>query len=143
MNTFFRICVYICLGLILFTLAINLVVSTGAFPVSGTSGPNITSTNSSLSVLTGLDDPSINTIWLTVTTLGGIAAIGLVWISHSIVPIGLYLFSTVFWTSYIRAWSVIGYGQFLSDIPEFMLLFTVAILFVFIAAIVGILTGGG
>jgi len=127
----------------LFTLAINLVVSTGAFPIKGTAGPDISSTGGSLEAITGLGDPNMNNIWLTVTTLGGIAAIGLVWISHSIVPIGLFLFSTIFWTSYIRAWSVINYGSVLTDVPEFTILFTVAILFVFIAAIIGILTGGG
>jgi hypothetical protein len=122
-----------------------MVHATGAFPTTEPGGLQITDTNSALSVLTGLDDPTMNGIWGIATGIGAIAAIGLAWITHSIIPVGIYLFSLVFWTAYLNAWSVISYGGFLdsSPGPEFLLIATIGILFIFIAAIVGMLTGSG
>jgi len=143
---FFRTCIYICMSLILFTLVINFIDGTGAFPADVESGQQVTTDQGSggaLSVFTNLDDANMNAVWGIAVGLTGLGAIGLAWLTHSIAPVGIHLFSTVFWTSYIRAWGVVSVGGFTDDIGGLMLVFTVGILFLFIAAVVGILTGGG
>ena len=141
MNTFFRTCVYLCFALLLFTLVFNMVDATNAFPTEGTIGPDISDEDSALSELTGLSDPNMNAIWVAVTTLAGLGALALAWLTHSITPIGLWLFGEVFWTSWIRTQSVLNFGSYLP--AEFILIFTVGMMFLFIAAIIGMLTGSG
>jgi len=140
MNTFFRICFFMCLALITFNMLFLFVESTGAFPYSDDKAIDIDDSNA-LSILTGLDDPSMNAIWAIATTGGAIGAITIAWITHSIAPIGIYLFSEIFWTSYIHTHNIVNVGGY---VPESLIaVFTVGILFVFIAAIIGMLTGSG
>jgi len=141
MNTFFHACVGFILLMLTFSLVANFVDGIGAFPHSAEIGPDIDSTDSALSTLTGLSSPSMNTIWLGVTGLTFLGAVALCYLTHSIVPIGLHLFSLVFWTSWIRMSSILSYGGYIPD--NLILVFTVGVMFVFIAAIVGILTGSG
>lgn len=141
MNTFFRMCIYICFALMFFSLVFNFVESTGAFSSHMSMGQDIDSAGDAISSLTKLDDPDMNSIWAAVTLGSGIAAIALAWITHSVTPIGLWLFGEVFWTSWIRTQSIISIGGYLPE--NFILIFTVGMMFLFIAAIVGILTGSG
>ena len=139
MATFYRTSIYLCLALIVFTLSINFVNSLGAFETyeSGTTG--ITEENA-LEQISGLDG-GMASLWALAVGGGAIGAIALVFISKQISPIGIYIFSTVFWTSWIRMNSVINVGGVVS--PELMALFTVGAIFIFIAAIIGMLTGSG
>ena len=145
MKTFFETCIYICICLIVFTLAVNFIHTTLAFPATGNIGQQTSDTSTALSAFTGLDNTYMNSIWGIATGVGAIAAIGLAWITHSISPVGIYLYSLVFWTSYIRAWAIISYGHFFEATEgiAFILIFTVAIMFIFIASIIGMLTGSG
>lgn len=140
MSTFYRMCVYICIGLLVFTLILNYVQSTDAFPIGGQAGQSITGTETALEEATDLAEPNMNYLWGIV--IGGIAA-GLVVgaITHSIVPAGLFVFSGVFWASYINTHMVLSYGGYIPG--DFLMIFLVVIVFIFIAACVGILTGSG
>ena len=55
--------------------------------------------------------------------------------------IGVWLFSSVFWTSYNNAISVIDVNSWIPG--DFLLMFTVAFLFLWVGAVIGILTGSG
>ena len=140
LNTFYRTCIYLCIGLLVFTLVLNYVQSTGAFPMVGTGGQDISGTEEVLGEVTDLEEPNMDYLWGIV--IGGIAA-GLVVgaITHSIVPAGLFIFGSVFWASYIKTHVILSYGGY---IPEgFLMIFSIVTVFIFIAACAGVLTGSG
>lgn len=141
MNTFFRIAVYLCFALIIFNVVISFVSGLNVFPIEGEAGQDIDETQDALSALTGLADPDMNSLWLLITGASIIVAGAVSWLTRSIVPIGIVIFSDVFWTSWIKANSVINTGGYLPG--EFILIFTICMVFLFIAAVVGMLTGSG
>ena len=141
MNTFFRICIFICLSLIVFNLVFAVINGLGAFPHEGDVPGTSFDEDNVLVRITGLDDPNMNAIWLGVTTLSFLGVVVLAAATHSVIPIGLHLFSTVFWTSWIHMQSIISYNNYVPG--DVVTIFFVGVLFVFIAAIVGILTGSG
>jgi hypothetical protein len=123
-------------------MIVNLSQVVDAFGGTGGYGVQDLNEGNALQRLTGLSDPNMAAIWLIVTSLTGIAVVALAALTHSVVPIGLHLFGTVFWTSYIRANSVLGIGS--GYIPgEVFGVFFVGVTFIFIAAIIGMLTGSG
>ena len=139
--TFFRVCIYLCFGLLVFTLLISFIESTGAFPYEEAVGVQGITEENAIQTLTGLDTPSMQGIWLAVTTLAGVGAILAAWMTHSVTPVGLWLFGEVFWTAWIRTNIVLNAGGYIP--AEFLIIFTVGVVFLFIAAIVGMLTGSG
>ena len=141
MNTFFRICIFITLGLIIFSLAINFVEGLNIFPVSGSPHSNVTGVDNALTVLTKLEDPTMQDLFILVTSVTALLAVGLSYLTASITPLGIFIFGEVFWTAWIRSQVILSYGGFIPG--DFLLLFTVGALFVFIAAIIGMLTGSG
>lgn len=141
MNTFFRICIFICLSLIVFNLVFAVINGLGAFPHEGEVPGQEFDESNALSRLTGLSDPNMNAIWAGVVGLSFLGVVVLAAVTHSVIPIGMHLFSTVFWTSWIHTQSILSYGGLLPD--DIVSIFFVGVLFVFIAAIVGILTGSG
>ena len=141
MNTFFRICIMICMLVLVFSLVANFVQGLGVYPVEGSPGVDISSTDNALSSLTGLDDPNMNAIFVGVTSLALLGVIVLAYFTRSMIPVGLYFFGTVFWTAWLRMTAVFSYGEYIPG--DFLLIFTVGVMFIFIAAIIGILTGSG
>jgi len=123
-----------------FTLLFSVVHATGAFDITPEQGVQIDDTESALGDTTSLETPNMN--YLITLVLAG-AGVGLVigWITHSIVPVGISIFSTVFWAAYINAHGILSIGNFIPS--ELLLIFTVCTVFIFIAAIVGMITGSG
>lgn len=140
--TFFKTAIYICFILLIFTLLLNFIDSTGGFNTDLDVGTDIGSEDDVLNQLTGLDS-GMSTVWAVAVGAGGLIAVGLSFLTHSIVPVGIHLFSTVFWTSYTRLLSVVSGISVFNDIEGFVLIFSVCVVFLFIAAVVGILTGSG
>ena len=140
MNTFFRICIYYCLALLVFTLLFGLINVTGAFDINAGEGLQVTDSDSALGELSTLETPNMN--YLIGLVITGVAA-GIVvgWITQSIVPIGISIFGSVFWASYINTYSILSMGDFIPG--ELLLIITVCTVLIFIAAIVGMLTGSG
>ncbi len=105
LNTFFQTCIYICIGLIVFTLAINFVSATGVFdPVS--SGVPADDTSGTFEGFTG--GFSMDLMWITVLSIAGLASVAVAILMHSAIPVGVYIFSAVFWASYGNALGVLG-----------------------------------
>lgn len=138
--TFYRTAVWICIAIIIFTLAINVVNSMEAFPTDYEGGATGVTSDNALEQISGLEG-GMASIWALGVGLGAVGAVALVFISKQISPIGIYIFSAVFWTSWIRMLSVLNLGEYIP--AELLLLFTVGVLFIFIAAVVGMLTGSG
>ena len=141
MATFYRTSVYICIIIILFTLSINFVSSFNAFPIEEEQGVEGVTQENALEKITGMDDPNMNYIWLVATGVGITGAIFVAWLTKSIVPIGIFLFSEVFWTSWLRMNSVLNMSGWVPG--ELLVIFTVGVMFVFIAAVIGMFTGSG
>ena len=150
LNTFLQICIYISVALILFTLCVNFVSALDVFQTTVETGIVITGSSDNIfSELTGLDG-GMEFVWSIVLTITGVLSVGAAILMHSAIPIGAYLFSAVFWTSYNRCISVVnvpvseGVLLFSTEpLSLFLMIISVGILFLWGAAIVGIFTGSG
>ncbi len=147
-NTYFQVCVYICICMIVFTMSINFVSAMGVFPTTAPVGfqtgnttgqtfQNLTNVENETVANLGIDDLFV--IILTGAALGGILV---AWLTHSTTILGIYVFSVVFWASYGRALAVLGW-QFLEPISGFIMIGTVGMSFIFAGAIAGMLSGSG
>jgi len=138
--SFFRTSVYICLGLIFFCLAFNFVVGLDIFDFTGASGIDTSSESSAIGEYTNMDNEGY--IWTLVITGAAAAAAGVLvgWLTHAgLTPVAVFLFSDVFWVSYIRTHTIFSTGSY---IPQgFLLIFFVGVTFMFIAAIINLVTG--
>ena len=139
MNSLFRTCIYICILVIIFTLVINFVEGMGAFPMETSMGTEVDEDNA-LQSITGLSG-GMEGIWLIATGIGAGVAVLLSWVSHSLTPIGVYLFSEVFWTSWVRMHSVFSSGGYIPS--DLFVIFYVVVIFLFIGAVIGMITGSG
>ena len=142
MNTFFQIAVKFAFLAILFNIGFSFIQGIGAFPLaeSDSIGINDVDNSNVLSKLTGLSD-GMEDIWALFLVAGAAASIFLSWVTHSIVPVGIYIFSEVFWTSWIHTQNILTLGSYIPS--DFILFFTVGMIFLFIAAVIGMLTGSG
>lgn len=152
LSTFFQICIYITVAMVLFTLSISFVSALGVFQTTVETGfvPGDT-TNETFSDLTNLETSSgltgMNAILAIVTgsIIGLVGGMALGWIMQSTVFIGIGVFTGVFWTSYISALSIVNTNNWLMAFPMnlFVGMGTVGMLFIFGAAITGMLSGSG
>jgi len=135
-NTFFQMCIKICILLIILTLCINFISGLGVFFPYQTGIP--TNASSETTFLSFTDGFSISTMWATVLTVLGIGAVVVAILMHSAVPVGAYLFSAIFWTSYGNALGV------LDLVPDqFRIIGTAVMLFLWGGAIAGMFSGSG
>jgi len=142
MKSFFQIAIIITFIMFIFSLVASFVSSLGVFPYNADDlGQSIDEDTDFLVRFTDLGSPTINAIFLGVTGLTFLGAVALAVLTRSVVPIGLHLFGLVFWHSWTKTSMVLSYGGYIP--PELLVIFTVGVMFVFIASIVGILTGGG
>jgi len=142
MNTLFRICFNITLAMIIFNLALAFVDSTGAFPAHPSYTPDVTAGNA-LSKFTTLapGNQNMDALFKSLLGLGLLGAIAIAALLHSVAPIGVYLFGAVFWAAFIKTSFLFNQGGFFP--PEVIVIFTVGMIFLFIGAIAGMLTGSG
>ena len=154
LNTFFQLAVYICIVLLLFTLAVNFVNATGAFPITVDSGIETEGRDSPglFENITGLAPGEIpgfpggmDFIWAAMLSVTGIAAVAVAVLMHNTTPLGIWLFSSVFWVSYQGMYDVVNITGIFDTNPmaSFFILGTVTIFFIWVAAIIGMFTGSG
>ena len=138
MNSFFRICIVMCIGFILFNVLLAYFASAGNYGFQEDIGISVTDESDALTTFTGLKNSNMRSLFLGVTTIAFLGAVTLSVFTRTVTPIGLYLFGLVFWTSWIKTKSILGEGGYIPD--NFLIVFIVGALFIFIAAIIGILT---
>jgi hypothetical protein len=126
--------------MLMFSLSVTFIYNLGIFPMPGNPGIEGINDANVLSRITGLTG-GMEGVWLLVTTVSGFGFLMLALLTQSMVPIGLYLFGVVFWTAYLNVASILNVGGFIPG--DFLLLFTVGLIFIFIAAVIGMLTGSG
>lgn len=125
-----------------FSLVANFVSALGIFPHTTDIGSS-TNTSGAIGDYSTLSESesSMWSIFTTATLAAGLAVAGLAYATRSITPIGIYLFGIVFWASWINMNSILGYGDFIPG--DLLTVVTIGVMFVFIAAVVGMLTGSG
>lgn len=74
-------------------------------------------------------------------TVGAIGSVVLMFITKSIVPLGLYVFGAVFFTVWMKTSYLLEFAGMLPD--GFVNIISVAVMLLFCAASVGVMTGGG
>jgi hypothetical protein len=147
MTSFYQVCVYFAVGLMVFTLAISFVEELGVFgPVYPTGGMDVSGNQSSI-VQNFTKNPDstggFSNVFLLAFGAGTLAGIGgavvIAIATQNATFVGVYIFSVYFWASYINALSIISFGGFLPI--GFIALFTIPIGFIFVGAVVGMLSG--
>lgn len=143
-NTFFQACTAFTILLLLFTLSVNFVSVSGFYPTNAETGIDIntTSTNETFQDVTGGYTPS--NIW-SVWSLAGLIALGgsiaIAVLTRSSVFVGIYLFSIVFWTAYLNMLGITQLGNYVPG--SFIFLGTTSLVFIWMGAIIGMLSGSG
>ena len=143
MKSMFQLCFYICLMLILINLGWGFLRGSSDLWTASGSDQNLIEGEDDggiLQELTGLDSAGTD-LWLMITTVGGAAALAFSWMVHSLSPLGIYLFGVAFWTSYNSTVSIISMNGWVPG--DFLLIATVGMIFLFVGAIVGMITGSG
>ena len=143
-STFFQTCVYLCILIIIFTFAISFINSLNLFYDVETGVGTEGTSNNIFETITGFSG-GFEYIWISLLTATGLGALVVAKLTQSTNMIGVWLFSGVFWTSYSKCISVINisYGSQQWIPAQFLIIFTVALLFLWAAAIIGMLTGSG
>jgi len=147
-NTFFQFCVYICICLIGFNLAFIFVTTAQYLGDTHDTGPfDLNLSNASENFETITQGESTGNIWNYVLGVGAVAgvlasiAIGIATSSTNVMGIGI--FSTVFWTSYGSTLATVTSSSLLSGLEGFIMIGTVIMFFLWIGAIIGMLSGSG
>ena len=151
LSTFYQICVYITITMVLFTLAVNFVSAMNIFQTGIDVGKDVSGNSSNIfSSFTDVSSEGytgMNAIWnlLLGSAIGLAAGAFLGLLMHSTVFMGIGLFSGVFWSSYINTIGIINVNNWLMTYPLslFVVLGTVGMMFIFAGAIIGMLSGSG
>ena len=148
LSSFYQICIYICLVLIVFNLCINFVAALNVFPVNDLSTdsqiPKSSDYNETFSSVTIY--PSVGNVLATLLTASGIgffAGVALGLRMHSTVFVSIGLFTGAFWSSYYNTISIMNINGFLTSDPMiyFTVIGTTGIGIIFIAAVNSMLGG--
>jgi len=139
-STLYQSCFYFCLAITIATLFINFVDGLDLFgnaniEIGADIGNNATNAFTQITGLTG----GFEYFWGLAVGVGLAVTSVIAYATQSTTPIGVYLFGTLFWTSYTRLLSITG--GFIPD--SFELGVTVALMLLFAGAVVGMLSGGG
>ena len=131
MNTFFRICVYFSFLVILVSLSFTVIHGLDVFP----------------SELSGEEAETYKEyvptdLWIMASALALGAGLAVSVLTHSIVPVGIAAYSSVFWGAYISALNSLSVTSYLSD-AGILGMITVGLGFLFVASVIGMLTGSG
>jgi len=146
-ETFFQICIIFAVLLIIFNLSIVFINALNVFGNTVEAGIDIGSNDNSSQVfkkITGLDGGA-QYIWFTILGVSGILSISVAILMHSAVPVGVWIFSEVFWTSYVSVIGTINVNNVFTSEPMsyFLLIFTVGLIFVWMGALAGMFSGSG
>jgi hypothetical protein len=154
-ETFFQISIIFSILLITFTLAINFVSALGVFgeidfetgidTESSLNNDDVSSISDEVFVQLSGFTGGMGQLWFSILTITGIGTIVVAILMHSAIPIGVWIFSAVFWSSYIRCINVINVGGIFTTNPmlQFLIILTVGLIFIWIGALAGMFGGSG
>lgn len=148
LDTFFKKCVHICILMFFFTLIFNFIVGLGVFSGVPTPSGQVMEGNSTDLLQQATKSAQytggfvITNLW-SVVLLGTFGAIVVAGITRSTAVIGIYLFAYVFWAMYTNLISILATGGFIDNLAGFIAVGTAGMIAIFIAAVIGMLTGSG
>lgn len=129
-----------------FSLSVTLISSLGIFG-SLDSGVSTDLENES-STFESISDITMNDFWSFLSSEEGLtsiiglgATVGLAILTRSPTLIGVGLFSTVFWTSYMNVNGILSIGGYLP--VELMVIGYIVMFFLWVGAVIGMITGSG
>lgn len=139
LDDLFQLCFYFVLVIVIFMVSINIVNSLNLFaPISSgmsTAGKTPENIFSEVTGFTG----GMEYIWIGLLSATGFIVLVIVKITQSTTMIGVYLLSAVFWTSFTKFVSSININSWIPG--ELMTGIIVGSLFIWVGAIIGMLTG--
>ena len=142
LTSFYQKCVYFCVIIFIFILAFNFMYSFGVFgnvqvgpQISGDPG-NYTQSVFGMNV-------SNTDLWGYAFGTAIVGAIPIAIATGSTIAVAVYLFSVTFWTGFLQMWSVFSTLFLGSTMTMFLAIGFAVVIIIFIAAIVGLLGGGG
>ena len=143
MNTLFRMAFYVTILLMLFNLGWGFVRGIEGTVFEDASEQNSIDNSTASGVfseLTGLSGSDAS-LWVLFTGVGLLAAGAVSWMVQSLQPVAIYIFGVGFWSSYNATLNVLTMHNW---IPAGMVLMITAVLvFLFVGAIIGMITGNG
>jgi len=148
--SFLRSCIYLVVVIFIGSLMANFMFSLDVLPVESNPGlQNVNDTNFFVQMTTlEMDSDSgepvsiadMDGFWELIT-VGAIGSVVLMFITKSIVPLGLYVFGAVFFSVWVKTSYLL---EFAAILPEgFVNIISVCVVLLFCAASVGVMTGGG
>ena len=147
MNSLYQLCIFFTIGITIFSSCVTFVSGLGLFgPADVSYGENSSSMNASIHGYTKSSDHPVGLgmgdLFSIVITAGTAAALAgsliISYITGSTTYVGIYLFSVYFWSTFTTAFGIFG----ILGLPLSLLgLFTVPIAFIFIGAVIGMLSG--
>ena len=139
-DTLLQTCLYITLSLIAVMYFINFVGSMGIFSQTETGQPIDESTDvwSLATDITG-----IKGVFGIAIGAGLALGIGLSFLTHSIAPVGISLYSSVFWSAYSGTLGLFEIGGYMNDFGMMgvVVIITALLLLIWAGSVVGVLTG--
>jgi len=139
-DTLLQTCLYITLSLIGVMLFINFVGAMGVFSQTETGTPIGEATDiwGLATEITGID-----TIFGIAIGAGLGLGIGLSFLTHSIAPVGISLYSSIFWSAYSKTLSLFDVGNYMNDfgMAGVVVIVTAILLMVWAGSVIGVLTG--
>lgn len=151
LTNFYQVCVFLSVSIMVFSLSVGFLGGLGVFgSLTPDFGVDVDGNESSVVEgftknpdSTGLAGMGFENAWLLIfgagTVLAGAGAIGIAIATQNATFVGVYVFSVYFWASYLNAVGILSFGGFLPF--NFIMLFTVPVGFIFVAAIAGMLSG--
>lgn len=141
LSSFFQKCVYFSILMFIFILLVNFIIALNIFGVvaigPATGGDPGTYAQSIFGIPISTTD-----LWSLAFGVAAIGAIGIGLVTGSTTVVGVYLFSVVFWTGFINMYGIFG-SLFVGTMSLFLGIGFAVVLIVFIAAIIGMLSGSG
>jgi hypothetical protein len=144
MTNLYQVCIFTTISLMVFSLCVNVFAGFHIFGNVGEMGPGVNMSNSNetfQNFTRGPDYPSgltITSIWGMVLSGSVVVGVFLAWVTQDASILGVFIFSGVFWSAFINTLVIIT----AIGIPVILVtLFTVPIFFIFIGAVIGMLSG--
>lgn len=150
-DTFMDKAIYITIIIFIFTLVFNFLMGVGVFTDEYVGGgiqiEYDNDGNQTIKEVTKSEEFEqgviVTNLW-EVVLLGGIGGVVLAIATHSTNIIGVYLFSVTFWATYLNLLDILRINNFLTGtIWGLVLIGTACVILLFIAAVIGMLSGSG
>jgi len=143
MNTLFRITFYLMILLILFNLGWGLLRGIDNTVYADSQDNNVIGESTDMGIfteLTGLQGDALNLFSIS-AVVGMAGATAFAYMVQSLIPVALYIFGVGFWASYNATVTTININGWIPG--PFMAMITVVMIFLFMGAVIGLITGNG